>query len=63
MNALNEAYREAGWGRITDAAFNNRLEPKDVESQARDVARFAHKEIQALKAQIDELRKRTVNGY
>tara|TARA_R110000787_G_scaffold631_5_gene2343 strand:- start:1082 stop:1342 length:261 start_codon:yes stop_codon:yes gene_type:complete len=39
---LNAFYREEGWGLITDYAFEGKLAPMDVESQAREVARWAH---------------------
>lgn len=40
--ALNERYREEGWGRITDKVFGGRVEPANVESAAREVARWAY---------------------
>lgn len=43
---LNKLYREEGWGRITDAALG--IDPKDVESCARTVARWAHNTIARL---------------
>lgn len=36
---LDARYREEGWGLITDAVFQGRIAPTDVESQAREVAR------------------------
>lgn len=38
---LNAQYREEGWGQITDRVFAG-VDPIDVESAARDVARFAY---------------------
>ena len=55
MSKLDELYRQAGWGRITDAALN--IEPRHVESQARDVARFAHELISKLLEENARLRK------
>jgi hypothetical protein len=40
---LNKFYREEGWGLITDKALG--IPPIDVESQAREVARWAHARI------------------
>lgn len=37
---LNAQYREEGWGLITDRVFDG-VEPSDVETSAREVARFA----------------------
>jgi len=42
---LDHTYREEGWGLITDKAFAGRVRPLDVESQAREVARYAYDEI------------------
>lgn len=42
---LNARYREEGWGLMTDQAFEGKLAPVDVESQARTVARWAYGEI------------------
>jgi len=39
---LDARYREEGWGLITDAVFQGRIAPTDVESQAREVARWAY---------------------
>jgi len=39
---LDARYREEGWGLITDQVFGGRLRPLNVESQARDVARWAY---------------------
>lgn len=39
---LDATYREEGWGLITDEAFGGRVRPLDVESQAREVARYAY---------------------
>ena len=41
---LDALYREEGWGLITDKAFGGSLRPMDVESQAREVARYAYDE-------------------
>ena len=62
MSKLDELYRQAGWGRITDAALN--IEPQYVESQARDVARFAYKTICKLMEENARLRngKEHYNG-
>lgn len=54
-NPLDQAYREAGWGRITDAALS--IPPTNVESQARDVARYAHSQIQRLTQENQRLRE------
>lgn len=43
MTDLNKMYREQGWGLVTDKAL--KIEPKDVESQARTVAQWAYDEI------------------
>ena len=40
---LNAMYREEGWALITDKALPG-VRPSDVESQARDVARYAYAE-------------------
>jgi len=42
---LDLQYRNEGWGVITDKAFAGRIRPLDIESQARDVARYAYYEI------------------
>jgi hypothetical protein len=42
---LDQTYREEGWGLMTDKAFGGRVRPLDVESQAREVARWAYAEI------------------
>lgn len=42
---LDEKYRQEGWGRVTDAALG--IPPRDVESQARDVARWADVQLEA----------------
>lgn len=51
--ALDDAYRADGWGKITDAALE--IRPSAVESQARDVARWAHAEIERLQEAIDRV--------
>ena len=58
MKDLNEQYRAEGWGKITDAAFQGRVQPEDVESQAREVARYAHKTISELVETLKECRIR-----
>ena len=57
MADLDTTYREEGWGIITDRAFHGRVRPQDVESMAREVARWAHEETERLQAQINELGK------
>lgn len=52
---LNEMYRAEGWGKITDAAFLGRVEPENVESAARQVARYAHEQITRRDDQMREL--------
>lgn len=42
MIDLDERYREEGWGKITDQVFGGRVRPQDVESMAREVARWAY---------------------
>lgn len=54
---LNAKYRDEGWGLITDAAFNGRLHPVDVESQAREVARYAFARLSSLMQQINDQAK------
>lgn len=51
--ALNERYRAEGWGTITDKVFGGRVAPADVESAAREVARWAYD----LERMADELQK------
>lgn len=46
-NILDARYREEGWGLITDQVFAGRLRPLNVESQARDVARWAYEQEKA----------------
>jgi hypothetical protein len=41
MADLDTQYRGEGWGLITDKAFGGRVAPKDAESAAREVARYA----------------------
>lgn len=53
MTDLDARYREEGWGEVTDEVFNGRLAPQDVESQAREVARWAFN----LKKTADGLQK------
>lgn len=50
---LNAMYREEGWGRITDAALG--IEPEHVESQAREVARWAADALEKAEALYDAL--------
>lgn len=45
---LNKKYREEGWALITDQALG--IDPENVESAARCVARWAYDEIERLKA-------------
>ena len=56
---LNAMYREEGWGLITDKAFDGRVKPEDVGSQAREVARYAYdekgKDTRAFNSQFDQL--------
>ena len=48
---LDLKYREEGWGLITDKAFAGHIRPLDIESQARDVARYAYDEqVKAMQA-------------
>lgn len=44
---LDARYREEGWGLLTDQAFAGRLRPRNVESQARDMARWAYEKMKA----------------
>lgn len=53
---LDARYREEGWGRITDSALG--IEPRNVESQARRVAQWAHERIEALEAEIEAAKRR-----
>jgi fructose 1,6-bisphosphatase len=53
MTNLNALYRQQGWGQITDQAFKGELAPLDVESQAREVARFAFLQRQEFMAVIE----------
>ena len=53
MADLDAIYRREGWGKITDQAFKGTLAPKDVESQAREVARFAFLQWQGVMAAIE----------
>ncbi len=39
---LNKHYRDEGWGQITDIVFDGKVEPIDVEMQARKVAQFGY---------------------
>lgn len=50
FSPLDDRYRKRGWGRITDLALGCR--PRDVEEQARDVARWAYERIATLEAVI-----------
>lgn len=50
---LNQRYRDAGWSEIAEAALG--IEPANVESQARDVARWSYAEITRLRALNAEL--------
>ena len=52
---LNESYRDEGWGTITDLALN--IEPENVESQARTVARWAYDAIELQRGEIALLQK------
>lgn len=54
-NDLDELYRDEGWGTITDQVFEGRVAPKDVESAAREVARWAFNEIDRLQKHTKEL--------
>jgi hypothetical protein len=49
---LDARYREEGWGLITDQVFNGRLRPINVESQARDVARWAYEQVRLMTERI-----------
>lgn len=52
---LDERFRAEGWGLITDQALG--IAPADVESQAREVARWAHQKIASLEAENARLRE------
>ena len=52
---LNERYREEGWGLITDKVWEGRVAPIDVESRARDVARWAYEQVKSDTARINDL--------
>lgn len=54
---LDAEYRAEGWGKITDAAFNGRVAPMDVESNARHVARYAHEQISFHTDKIEAARR------
>lgn len=47
---LDARYREDGWGLITDQVWDEKVAPTDVESAARDVARWAY---EAIKGHVD----------
>lgn len=51
---LDARYREEGWGLITDKAFGGRLRPLNVESNAREVARWAYELAKSTTATINE---------
>lgn len=51
--ALNEQYRAEGWGRVAEAALG--IAPSETESQAREVARWAHDRIAELEARLAPL--------
>jgi len=50
---LNKRYREEGWGKITDKALC--IDPYDVESAARCVARWSYDHIKFLNHLIEDL--------
>lgn len=50
---LNDRYRDEGWGMIAEKALG--IEPKHVESQARDVARYAHRLAERHAAEADAI--------
>lgn len=50
--SLDARYREEGWGLITDQVFNGRLRPTNVESQARDVARWSYEQVRLMTERI-----------
>lgn len=51
---LDARYREDGWGLITDQVWAGRVRPVDVESPARDVARWAYEQVKASTALTNE---------
>ena len=53
MVDLNQRYRDAGWGLVTDKAL--RIDPANVESVAREVAQWAYDEIAQRDALIRDL--------
>lgn len=60
MSKLDDMYREAGWGRIVDAALN--IRPQDAELETREVAKFAHAQIQKLTEENTKLRQLVGTG-
>lgn len=50
---LNASYRGEGWGLVTDQSLS--IEPVDVESQARMVARWAYERIKFLDLLVADL--------
>lgn len=55
LDRLNARYRAEGWPAVTDAAL--KIDPVDVESQARSVAAWAHARIAQLEAQLSTARQ------
>lgn len=53
MNDLGTLYRKDGWGLVTDKALQ--IDPADVESQARQVARWAYDRITELETALKEI--------
>ena len=51
---LNGMYNDEGWGELATTALG--LEPVDVESQARTVARYAADRIEELEEEVEVLR-------
>lgn len=58
---LDETYREEGWGKLTDKALG--IRPSDVESQARQVARYAYDREELFKELLREIRNSGLNYW
>ena len=61
MRDLNELYYTQGWGRFAEEALFG-LAPEHVESQAREVARYAVKVLKAKDVEIRGWRERALRA-
>lgn len=57
---LNAQYRREGWGVIAEKALN--IPPVNVESSAREVARYAYEQITKQQIEINNLQQQLANA-